>query len=104
MAQQVKKNMDPGALTQVARTFQLVWRLPPAPAVPVFPMLFFPLVFVLGVSRVEVSPVVILVLGQMDAWAFFFLESRFFIDLCPADIVMEHRRAIAGDTGTTRDE
>ncbi len=104
MAQQVKRNMDPGALTQVARTFQLVWRLLADPRVPVLTKLIIPLVIVYVVSPIDVIPDVIPVFGQMDDLAVIFFGIRFFIELCPADIVMEHRRAIAGTTGDVGDE
>ena len=104
MAQQVKQNLDPGALTQVARTFQLVWRLLADPRVPVLPKLIIPLVVVYVVSPIDLIPDPIPILGQMDDLAVIFFGIRFFIELCPPDIVMEHRRAIAGTAGDANDE
>ncbi len=104
MAQPGKRNVDPGALTQVARTIQLVWRLLADPRVPVLPKLIIPLVVVYVVSPVDLIPDVIPILGQMDDLAVIFLGIRFFIEMCPADIVMEHRRAIAGPAGEVHDE
>ena len=104
MAQQVKRNIDPGALTQVARTFQLVWRLLADARVPVLPKLIIPLVIVYVVSPIDLIPDVMPIVGQMDDLAVIFMGIRFFIELCPADIVMEHRRAIAGSAGEAHDE
>ena len=100
MAQPAKQNIDPGAIAQVSRTIQLVWRLLNDPRVPGLPKLIIPLIVVYIVSPIELVPI----FGQMSDLAVIFLGIALFIAMCPADVVMEHRRAIAGSSGDPRDD
>ncbi len=104
MAQQVKRAPSPGALAQVARTFQLVWRLINDPRVPVLPKLIVPAVVIYVVSPIDLIPDPIPVLGQMDDIGVIFFGIRFFIEMCPPDVVMEHRRALEGNPSGAGDE
>ncbi len=104
MAQQVKRNVDPGALAQVTRTLQLVWRLLQDPRVPPLPKLIVPLVIVYVISPIDLIPDLMPILGQVDDLAVIFFGIRFFIEMCPPDVVMEHRRAIAGAAGRAGDD
>jgi uncharacterized membrane protein YkvA (DUF1232 family) len=104
MTQGVNQNPNPGALVQVVRTLQLVWRLLNDPRVPILPKLIVPAVIVYVVSPIDLIPDPILVLGQLDDIGVIFFGLRFFIELCPSDVVMEHRRAIAGQAGRGQGE
>ncbi len=104
MAQQVNRAPSPGAITQVARTFQLVWRLMNDPRVPILPKLIVPAVIVYVVSPIDLIPDMIPILGQADDVGVIFFGIRLFIEMCPPDIVMEHRRALEGNPSGTRDE
>ena len=85
-----------GAVTQVLRTFQLVWELLKDSRVPLFPKLVLLASVVYVISPVDFVPDVILGLGQVDDVAVFMFAVAAFIELCPKDVVEEHRRRIAG--------
>ncbi len=104
MAQQVNRAPSPGAITQVTRTLQLVWRLMADPRVPVLPKLIVPAVIVYVVSPIDLIPDVIPILGQADDVGVIFFGIRLFIEMCPPDIVMEHRRALEGNASSPHDE
>jgi uncharacterized membrane protein YkvA (DUF1232 family) len=89
-----------GALTQALRTFQLVWELLKDSRVPLFPKLVMLASVIYVISPVDFVPDVILGLGQVDDLAVFMFAVAAFIELCPRDIVQEHRRKIAGVTGS----
>jgi uncharacterized membrane protein YkvA (DUF1232 family) len=84
------------ALTQALRTFQLVWELLKDSRVPLFPKLVMLASAIYLISPIDLIPDVILGLGQLDDLAVFMLSVGMFIELCPRDIVDEHRRKIAG--------
>ena len=88
-----------GALAQLLRTLQLVWRLLCDSRVPVFPKLIVFAAIVYVVSPIDLIPDVILGLGQLDDLGVLFLAIPLFIELCPRAIVDEHRRAIAAQAG-----
>ncbi len=95
------RRTDPTALLEVWRSAQLVWRLLLDPRVPLFPKLIMGLIVLYVVSPLDVIPeAVFLLVGTLDDLAILFLGTRLFIHLCPPDIVMEHRRAIAGGSTT----
>jgi uncharacterized membrane protein YkvA (DUF1232 family) len=102
MTQPMNQNPSPGSLVQVTRTLQLVWRLLLDPRVPILPKLIIPAVIVYVVSPIDLIPDPIPVLGQLDDLGVVFFGIRFFIELCPSDVVMEHRRAIAGEAARGR--
>ncbi len=102
MAQPMNQNPSPGRLVQVTRTLQLVWRLLLDPRVPILPKLIIPAVIVYVVSPIDLIPDPTPVLGQLDDLGVTFFGIRFFIELCPADVVLEHRRAIAGEATSGR--
>lgn len=91
---------DPSVLMEIWRSMQLVWRLMLDPRVPFFPKLIVPLVALYVLSPLDVVPDVILVLGQLDDIALLFFGTKVFINLCPPDVVMEHRRALGGGSTT----
>ncbi len=104
MAQQMNGTPNPGALVQTARTLQLVWRLLADSRVPLLPKLIIPIVIAYVVSPLDLVPDLIPIAGQLDDIGVIFLGIRFFIEMCPPNIVMEHRRALAGGTVEHSDE
>lgn len=86
---------DPfGALSEIVRTIRLAWRLMLDPRVPNFAKLIIPAAILYVLSPIDLLPDLILGLGQLDDIAVLSLSVSFFIDLCPQDIVEEHRRAL----------
>lgn len=92
---------DPGVLGEIARTARLVIALMADARVPILPKLIIPLVILYVVSPLDLVPDFILGLGQLDDIAIIFFGIKFFIQLCPPDLVMEHRRKLVGDVGST---
>ncbi len=84
-----------GALGQLMRTLRLVWRLMQDPRVPGLPKLIIPAAILYVLSPIDLVPDMILGLGQIDDVAILFLSISFFIELCPPDVVAEHRKALA---------
>ncbi|MBI5650546.1 MAG: DUF1232 domain-containing protein [Chloroflexi bacterium] len=84
-----------GAIAQVMRTLQLVWRLLNDARVSLFPKLIVPAALVYVISPIDVLPDVILGLGQLDDLGVIALGIALFIEFCPRAIVEEHRRIIA---------
>ncbi len=83
-----------GALGQLVQMLRLVWRLMQDPRVPIFPKLIIPAAIIYVLSPIDLLPDLILGLGQVDDIAIFFFSIKFFVDMCPPDIVEEHRRAL----------
>lgn len=98
------KAPDPSVLMEIWRSMQLVWRLMLDERVPFFPKLVVPLVAIYILSPLDVVPDVLLVLGQLDDIALLFFGTKLFINLCPPDVVMEHRRALGSGPEFTSDE
>lgn len=98
------KNTDPSVLIEIWRSMQLVWQLMLDARVPFFPKLIVPLIILYVLSPLDVIPDVILVLGQLDDIALLFFGTKLFINLCPPDVVAEHRRALGGGPEFTSDE
>ena len=98
------KTPDPSVLIEIWRSMQLVWRLMLDSRVPALPKLIVPLVALYVLSPLDVVPDVILVLGQLDDIALLFFGTKLFINLCPPDVVMEHRRALGGGMHVTDDD
>jgi uncharacterized membrane protein YkvA (DUF1232 family) len=98
------KTPDPSVLIEIWRSMQLVWRLMADSRVPLMPKLIVPLVALYVLSPLDVVPDVLLVLGQLDDIALLFFGTKLFINLCPPDVVMEHRRALGGGREFTSDE
>lgn len=95
---------DAGVLIEIWRTAQLVWRLMLDPRVPILPKFIVPLVVLYVLSPLDLIPDVLLVVGQLDDIALLFFGTKFFINLCPPDVVMEHRRALAGGKATADED
>jgi uncharacterized membrane protein YkvA (DUF1232 family) len=103
MSQERKPELTPpsvGALTQFVRTLRLVWRLLNDSRVPALPKLIIPAALVYLLSPVDLIPDLILGLGQLDDLGVLALAVAMFIELCPRDVVEEHRRAIAASAGS----
>jgi uncharacterized membrane protein YkvA (DUF1232 family) len=84
-----------GAIAQMIRTLELVWRLLNDARVSLVPKLIIPAALVYVISPIDVLPDVILGLGQLDDLGIIALALALFIEFCPRAIVEEHRRAIA---------
>ena len=102
MSQQMKGSLDQGALAQATRTLRLVWRLLNDPRVPILTKLVIPGILLYVVSPIDLIPDVMPIVGQVDDLAVIFFGIRFFIQICPPDVVLEHSRAISGETHDTR--
>lgn len=98
------KSADPSVLIEMWRSMQLVWRLMLDARVPALPKLIVPLVALYVLSPFDVVPDVLLVLGQLDDIALLFFGTKLFINLCPPDVVMEHRHALGGGREFTSDD
>jgi uncharacterized membrane protein YkvA (DUF1232 family) len=87
-----------GILTELIRKAQLVWRLLKDPRVPLPVKLIIPSVVGLYVlSPIDFIPDVLPILGQIDDVAVILAGMAIFIQLCPPDVVDEHRAALAGE-------
>ncbi len=84
-----------GAVAQLIRTLRLVWRLMQDSRVPIFPKLIIPAAILYAISPIDLVPDMILGLGQIDDIAVLFFSISLFIEMCPRDIVAEHRRSLA---------
>ena len=84
-----------GAIAQMIRTLELVWRLLNDARVSLVTKLIIPAALVYVISTIDVLPDVILGLGQLDDLGIIALALALFIEFCPRAIVEEHRRAIA---------
>ncbi len=94
-----------GLLTEIARNGRLVWRLLSDGRVSTLTKLVLPgLAVAYFLWPADLMPDVLLGLGQLDDLALLALAVKLFIDLCPADIVRQHRSAIAGVTPPTQSE
>lgn len=98
------KTADPSVLIEIWRSMQLVGRLMMDSRVPFMPKLIVPLVALYVLSPLDVVPDVLLLLGQLDDIALLFFGTKMFINLCPPDVVMEHRRALGGGREVTADD
>jgi uncharacterized membrane protein YkvA (DUF1232 family) len=98
------KTPDPSVLFEIWRSMQLVFRLMMDGRVSLLPKLIVPLVALYVLSPLDVVPDVLLVLGQLDDIALLFFGTKLFINLCPPDVVMEHRRALGGGREVTSDD
>ncbi|MBI5029151.1 MAG: DUF1232 domain-containing protein [Chloroflexi bacterium] len=109
MSEQRKPVVPPdstGVLTQFVRTLRLVWRLLNDSRVSTLPKLIVPAAAVYVLSPIDLVPDVILGLGQLDDVGIVALAVALFVELCPRNVVEEHRRAIAAEAGlgSNRDE
>ena len=92
-----------GILGELIRNAQLVWRLLKDPRVPLPTKLIIPGVVGLYVlSPVDFMPDVLPLIGQIDDIAVLFGGMMLFIQMCPPDVVEEHRAALAGETRTSQ--
>lgn len=88
-----------GLLTEIARNARLVWRLLGDPRVATLTKLVLP-----GVAAVyllwpaDLLPDILPVLGQLDDLAIAALAVKLFLDLCPSEIVRQHREDLTRGT------
>jgi len=87
-----------GILGELVRNAQLVWRLLKDPRVPLPIKLIIPgVVGVYVLSPIDFMPDVLPLIGQIDDIAVLFGGVMLFIQMCPPDVVDEHRAALAGE-------
>ncbi len=104
MNQQKYQAPDTGMLVRAARSLQLVWRLVLDPRVPFMTKLILVATAVYVVSPIDAIPDVIPVLGQLDDLGVILLGIKFFIQMCPANVVMEHQQALGISKHARSDE
>lgn len=93
---------SPNGLTQALITLRLVWRLWLDQRINLFPK-FIPIAAVAYVlSPIDLLPDFILGLGQLDDLGIIVLGIALFIELCPKEIVAEHRRALTPEGAAPR--
>ncbi len=91
----VKTKERLGLGAEIVRNVQLAWRLLWDPRVPLSTKLVLPgLMGLYLLSPIDALPDVLLPLGQLDDLVVLLLGMSLFIELCPADIVAEHRAAL----------
>lgn len=96
---------DPiGAVAQFINTLRLVWRLMQDGRVPTFPKLIIPAAIIYAISPIDLIPDLILGLGQVDDIAVLVFSVQLFLQMCPPDVVAEHRRALAAPGRTAAPE
>lgn len=99
------KTTDPSVFMEIWRTLQLVWRLMLDPRVPAFTKAIVPIIFVYLLSPIDIIPEgFLLFFGMVDDLAILFFGTKLFINMCPSDVVEEHRRALGGGREFTDDE
>ena len=99
------KSSDPSVFFEIWRTMQLVWRLMLDSRVPAFTKAIVPLVAVYLLSPIDLIPEgFLLFFGMVDDLAILFFGTKLLINLCPPDVVAEHRRALGGGPEFTGDE
>lgn len=98
------KTTDPSAIFEIWRSMQLVWRLMLDSRVPATTKFIVPAVAVYLLSPIDLIPEgFLLFFGMIDDLAVLFFGTKFFISLCPPDVVEEHRRALGGGREFTDD-
>ncbi len=99
------KTNDPSVFFEIWRSMQLVWHLMLDSRVPFLPKLIVPFVILYILSPIDILPeALFLFLGTLDDIALLFFGTKLFINMCPPDIVMEHRRALGGGREFTADD
>jgi uncharacterized membrane protein YkvA (DUF1232 family) len=99
-----------GIVAEIVRNARLVWRLLRDPRVPLPTKLILPTVVGLYLlSPIDAMPDVLPILGQIDDIAVLLAGAAIFIEMCPRDIVAEHRarlerEAAGGRTGVSDGE
>ena len=87
-----------GILGELIRNAQLVWRLLKDPRVSLPVKLIIPgVVGLYLLSPIDFMPDLLPLLGQIDDIAVLFGGVMLFIQMCPPDVVAEHRAALAGE-------
>lgn len=76
--------------------FQLAWRLLLDNRIPAATKIIPFATMAYLISPIDLVPDVALGLGQLDDIAILLIGLRLFIDVCPPDIVEEHRRELEG--------
>ncbi|MGB8643924.1 MAG: YkvA family protein [Anaerolineae bacterium] len=104
MNQQKDHTPDVGVLVRAARWVQLVWRLMLDPRVPLVTKMILLGTAVYVISPIDLIPDMFPVIGQLDDIGVIFLGLRWFIGMCPPDVVLEHQRALGVAPSAKSDE
>jgi len=91
---QGKQPVDPrkkiGMLAELVRNARLIWRLLNDPRVSLLVKAIIPASAIYLLAPIDLIPDAFLGLGQLDDLAIILLGARFFLSLCPPEIVKEH--------------
>ena len=91
----MRTNERLGLLAEIVRSVRLAWRLLWDPRVPLATKLILPGIMGLYIlSPIDALPDLLLPFGQLDDIVVLLLGTSLFIELCPPDIVAEHRAAL----------
>ena len=90
-------NPNQGALSGITENAKLVWRLLNDGRVPFLTKLIIPAVILYVVSPFDIIFDFVPGVGQLDDLAVIFFGVKFFIDMCPHNVVEEHRQALRGE-------
>ncbi len=105
MSEQKGEMPDPGVFMRAFRSLQLAWRLMLDPRVPVMIKTIPLITAAYVISPIDLIPEMFIpIIGELDDIAAVLLGLRWFIQLCPADVVMEHQQALGLATHVRRDE
>jgi uncharacterized membrane protein YkvA (DUF1232 family) len=85
-----------GILFHLPSFVRLYWRLFRDTRVSIWPKALLVGAIAYVVSPIDLVPDVLPFVGEIDDVVIFIAAARWFIQLCPADVVREHVRAIGG--------
>ena len=91
-----------GAVTGLASHARLIWRLLRDRRVPPWIKAIVPATIIYLLAPIDLLPDAILGLGQLDDLTILLLGAKFFMDLCPADIVQQHLAEMGSVKGSYR--
>jgi uncharacterized membrane protein YkvA (DUF1232 family) len=92
-----------GIVAEIVRNARLVWRLLRDPRVPLPIKLIIPSVVGLYLlSPIDAMPDILPLLGQIDDIAVLLAGAALFIELCPRDVVEEHRAMLTQEARPER--
>ncbi|MFQ6014195.1 MAG: YkvA family protein [Anaerolineae bacterium] len=101
-----KRGSDPrqvaGFLADIVKNARLTWRLFTDQRVSPWLKAILPATLFYLISPIDLFPDLMLGLGQLDDIAIILLAIKFFIDLCPKEVVQQHRDELSSVPGAYR--
>jgi uncharacterized membrane protein YkvA (DUF1232 family) len=98
--QSPKTPANPGMVADLLRQLRLVWRLYFDARVPMWVKLIPTAALAYIIWPIDLVPeLAFYIVGTLDDLGIVALSVATFINLCPPDVVEEHRQAILGETG-----